>query len=308
MARLGELIQKQGYYSLQNEKYACFLTAILAVFPLTAWLSLAVMALIVLRKSWAAGLKILITGMTVSICVAEIAGTMDVVLSGILLTYVTCYLASLLLRTTASWQIVVGGMVMLAATGVLLTHWLAPDYVIKQYNTLQAMLSAVDSNNPVVDMLAHQNAENKINLASSLLGIKAVSLIISVLFSLLLARAIQASLFNPGGFQREMLAFRASKIAVIALIVCVYGVHQGNAILLSCLPVFFVYLMLAGISLGLNLFVKKKRLVMMMMLLMPIILMPYVVLPVYVLFGSIDSLFNLRSRLPVMAGESQSKG
>ncbi|VEG89965.1 hypothetical protein [Legionella spiritensis] len=308
MARLGELIQKQGYYSLQNEKYACFLTAILAVFPLTAWLSLAVMALIVLRKSWAAGLKILITGMTVSICVAEIAGTMDVVLSGILLTYVTCYLASLLLRTTASWQIVVGGMVMLAATGVLLTHWLAPDYVIKQYNTLQAMLSAVDSNNPVVDMLAHQNAENKINLASSLLGIKAVSLIISVLFSLLLARAIQASLFNPGGFQREMLAFRASKIAVIALIVCVYGTHQGNAILLSCLPVFFVYLMLAGISLGLNLFVKKKRLVMMMMLLMPIILMPYVVLPVYVLFGSIDSLFNLRSRLPVMAGESQSKG
>ena len=54
--------------------------------------------------------------------------------------------------------------------------------------------------------------------------------------------------------------------------------------------------MMAGVSLVLNLLAKKKNLVVYATLFLPMVLLPYFVLPAYVLFGSIDSVFNLRSR------------
>lgn len=308
MTGLGDFLKKQAQLSLNNEKYAWFLTALLAVIPFSASLSLSVMALVTLRKGWLAGFKCLIVGLTASICFAEVAGTMSVVLSTLLLTFIICYVCACILRETASWHIVAGFVVFLATSTILLVHGLAPDYISQQYQTLQQILRAVDGSSSVADLLSHQNAENQASMANYLLGIKAISLAITAIFSLMLARAAQSSLYNPGGFKKEMLAFRAHGVGVLLLVACVCGAYQSNLVLLSCLPVFFVYLMAAGVSLGLNMLARRKRLVTMTLLFVPIILAPYIMLPVYVLFGSIDSLFNLRSRRLFLAGENQNKG
>ncbi|KTD49516.1 membrane protein [Legionella rubrilucens] len=308
MKHTGGLLQKQGHFLLQNEKYAWFLTAVLAVIPFTAWVSLSVMALVTLRKGWASGCQCLIIGLTVSLCMAEMTTSSPYLLSTIALTYLTCYMGACLLRATASWQKVAVFIISLATVVILLVHSLASEFILAQYKMVQEMLKALDQGNVIASLLEHQPPENQVSLANYLLGIKAISVLLSAVFSLLVARAVQSMLFYPGGFKREVMAFRANSAAVVLLLVCLYGVYQHNPVLLSCLPLFFVYLMAAGISLSLSLLAQKRRLAFWVLLLMPIVVVPYIMLPVYVLFGSIDSLFNLRARRLFLAGENQNKG
>lgn len=308
MRRSGDFIQKQGLFLLEHEKYAWFLTALLAVIPFTASVSLAVMALVTLRKGWFAGLKCLLVCITVSICLAEISVAIPILPFDLLLTALTCYLSACLLRATVSWKVVAGFVVMVATLAVLSIHWFAPDYITAQYKAIADILGSMDQNSAVASLFEHQPIDGRANLANYLLGIRAISLMLSAMLSLIMARALQASLFNPGGFKKEMLAFRASSAGVIFFVIAALGAYQNNPILLSCLPIFFVYLMTAGITFSLNVLAKKRRLAILVLLLAPIILAPHVMLPVYVLFGSIDSLFNLRSRLLSIAGDNQNKG
>lgn len=304
----GSFWEKQGRYLLQSRKYAWLMTAILALLPLMSWLSLTVMALVTLRKGKLAGFKCLIIGVTVSICCAEVLGNSIVESPIILSTYLLCFICAVLLRATISWQIVAGFIVFLGLTALLLVHWLAPHYAISQYHALMHMLQALDPSGELKELLGKQSLANQLSMANYLLGIKALSLIVSALFSLMAARSIQASIFNPGGFKQEMLAFRANQVVLLLFVACAAGAYQANSICLSWLPLLFIYLMAAGVSLSLHLLKKKKRLATFVLLLAPVVLIPYIMLPVYVLFGSIDSLFNLRSRLFLLTSENQNKG
>lgn len=306
--QMGGFWERQGRYLLQSRKYAWLMTAVLALIPLMSWLSLAVMALVTLRRSKLAGFKCLIIGVTVSICFAEITGASVAAYPVILSTYVLCYLCAVVLRETISWQIVATFIILLVLTALLLVHCLAPHYALEQYQALQQMLKMFDQTGALTDLLSQQSLENQLSMANYLLGIKAVSFVVSALFSLMTARSIQASIFNPGGFKGEMLSFRASKAGLLLFIICAIGAYQNNPVCLSFVPLLFVYLMAAGISLSLNLLAQKKRLATLVLLVGPVVLIPYVMLPVYALFGSIDSLFNLRSRLLLFAGKNQNKG
>lgn len=62
MLRLGELLRKQGHFLLENDHYALLYIAILALIPFATWLSVAIVALITLRKGWVSGLKGLMIG------------------------------------------------------------------------------------------------------------------------------------------------------------------------------------------------------------------------------------------------------
>ena len=289
-------LNKQASLLLQKPVYAWIMIGVFAVFPFTGWLALAAMALVALRGDWFDGLRCLIVGLTVSMCYAELVGRLPEVLDTVFPVYLLCYGSACLLRRSASWQLVAIFIVSLAVSIVLWTHWFATDFLLAQYQSLLQVINAIDHEHVISQVFNDQSMASQFKWAHYLFGIKMVSVILSAMVPLLLARSVQSALYYPGAFKKEMVNFRAERLACLFLLVTIWGASQNNLLAISCLPILFAYLMMAGVSLVLNLLAKKKNLVVYATLFLPMVLLPYFVLPAYVLFGSIDSVFNLRSR------------
>ena len=63
---------------------------------------------------------------------------------------------------------------------------------------------------------------------------------------------------------------------------------------MSLLPLFLFYFLLAGLSLSFKILEKQKPMRATVLLLAALFLLPLVMLPVYVIFGLLDSVFNFR--------------
>ena len=296
---ISEQINKQARYLLANPAIAWLMTGVFALFSFTGWVSLAIMALVTLRLAWFDGIRCLIIGLTVSICVAEVAGQLPDALSTTAPIYLVCYGCAYLLRKLASWQWVGLVGVLFCVLVVLGVHCFATSFLMAEYHAILNMISAIDPDHLIVQSMVKQSTDNQLQFAHYLFGIKMVSVLVSVMIPLLWARSIQSALYYPGAFKEEMMHFRASRIGFGLLVLAAAGVYQHNLLAIGCLPVLFAYLMAAGISLILNVLAKKRSVVIYAVLFLPIIILPYVVLPVYVLFGAVDSLFNLRLKMRI---------
>lgn len=300
MTRLGDLLRKQGHFLLENDYYALLYIVICALIPFTAWLSAAIVALVTLRKGWLDGFR----GLAFGISSLLILSLMSMPLFGAFVTtmmaFLPCYLAAVVLRATASWRITGGFIVLQALLGIILIHWLTPEFITAQYQYIQVILKQLEADSSVNSLLDNQN---QVIFSNYLVGIQVVSVVVSTLVSLMLARSVQARIFYPGGYKQEMLNFRASGWGVALLILVAIGAYQYNPIALSCLPVLVLYYVCAGLSLSFNILAKGRGISTLLLLVIPLVLVPFVMLPVYVIFGVLDSLFNFRIRLQNVGGK-----
>ncbi|OCH99134.1 hypothetical protein A8135_07715 [Legionella jamestowniensis] len=303
MTRFGELLRKQGRFLLENETYALAYIAILALVPFAAWLSAAIIALLTLRKGWMPGFKGVAVGVLALLLLSSLSSSWSLAFITAVMAFLPCYLAAGVLHSTTNWRFAVAFIVLQALIGILLIHWLAPEFINEQYQFIQAVLKQLERDDVIADLLSNQNTVNPIVIANYVMGIQAVSIVLSTIASLMLARSVQSGLFYPGGYRQEMLNFRASSLGVILLVIAVVAAYQENPLAISVLPVLVVYYAGAGISIGFNALYKgKKGMSRLILLLIPLILLPFVIIPIYVVLGALDSLFNFRLRLPVKTG------
>ena len=66
MSKMHGSLQKQGKFLLENKQYAILYASLLAILPYTVWLSVAIIALITLRKGWRDGLVVCGAGLLIS--------------------------------------------------------------------------------------------------------------------------------------------------------------------------------------------------------------------------------------------------
>lgn len=297
MERMSRFLYKQGGYLLQNTLYASALAAALAFVPFSSWLSGAIVALITLRRGSYDGFKVLIASLTIAIIASSRNLALPYSVSATVVTFLMVYSAACLLRMAANWTLVVALVLGIALLGVLLVHCILPSYIAEQFQTLLMLFKNLDQSQLIVTLLDGQHGISQTLLANYLLGIKALTVVCSALFSLMLARYTQSLLVNPGGFREEILAFRATRPGLFLLVFSAIGVYQNNAVAVSWLPLLVIYLMAAGMCLFFNVVAKKRDWVTIVLVFSPLILAPYIMLLVYVLFGSLDSLFNFRLRL-----------
>ncbi|RAP38087.1 MULTISPECIES: hypothetical protein [Legionella] len=301
---MSTLLYKQGNLLLKNKLFAYSLAAALPFVPFASWLSLVIVALITLRQGARSGVGLLLTSLVASMLAANASYSVPYIAVSILLTNIICFLAAMVLRASASWQWVASATLGVTLLVIALTCSIIPDYIINEYNYILLIFSKLNSSD-LLENLPKENSGDISFFASYFFGIKEACIAISALAPLLFARYIQSILFYPGGFKKELMAFRASRPIVGLFGIAMVGAYLNNLAAISCLPVLSVYLMIAGLCLMFSLTPKKGRAISLALLLIPLVMRPDLMLRVYILFGSLDSMFNFRLRLASKASNSK---
>jgi len=113
---------------------------------------------------------------------------------------------------------------------------------------------------------------------------------------LMLARWMQAVLYNPGGFKQEFHSLRIEQKVALALIVIMLLSSFGIVVPEAWVLYFVLPLIFSGIAL-MHAVVAKKKLSSMWLVTFYILLMLPVVVQILVLLALIDSWYDFRSRL-----------
>ncbi len=296
-------MRQQGLRLLENSRYALMCAVFLATIPFTTWLSQAVIALVVLKKGWRDGLMLLMPVMTAFLACSLFSVSVFSAVVNTLLTFIPLFLAACILGMTASWRAVATGFFLFASLSAVLLQIFMPEFIMAQY---RYVLSAMQEIQPGVlsKLVNNTGSLNQHILANYLFGIQLAGLVFSTSISLTMARSVQSQLFYPGGYRKEMLSLRGSKAGLAMLVLMLIAAQQGKFLAMNMLPLLVMYFLAAGLSLGAHVLDGKKVRGAMLLLVIPLLFMPFVMLPFYVILGSLDSVFNLRLYLPVTAGKT----
>lgn len=298
MAWLSRFLDQQAQGLLTNNRQAVLHAVAFSLLPYTAWLSMAIIALVTLRKGAQAGGRLLLPVLLLVTVLSAVSTTVWIAVINATLTFVPCYLAACVLRKTVSWRAVMVFFLLQFLLIVLLLQIIVPDFIMAQFVYLQTVLHEVDADNALLTFIHDKTGLDQMMLAGYLLGLQAVGVIFSACMSLSMARSIQSRLFYPGAFKKEILTFRGDKIGLLVLGILLFATREQSVVATCMVPLFVFYFLLAGLSLSLAVLVKQKPLGSVVLLTATLLLLPFIMLPVYVIFGSLDSLFNFRLYLP----------
>ncbi|MDG2251177.1 MAG: hypothetical protein P8N11_10095 [Gammaproteobacteria bacterium] len=265
-------------FVMTGRKQAIIAAGLLGLIPLINLLSPAVVGIVMLRKGLQEATFVFIWGALPLVVWAMLGDIVPLVLLfGITgLTW--------LLRETESWE-----FTFLAAIAIGL--------VIEIYLRLQpAVLDAVFQQlqpyfqqNNLQGMEIEQIRETMTTIIGS------VYMFLSIVLTML-ARWMQASLFNPGGFRSEIHQLRIKqKVALILLgfmLLCSFGILIPQAWVLY----FMIPLVFSGVGL-LHAVVAKRKMSSMVLVVFYVLLMLPVAIQVVVLLALIDSWYDFRARL-----------
>lgn len=305
MLYLGGLIQNQAQRLLQSPRSAVLYAVLLAISPYTTWVSVAIIALVTLRKGWQSGGLLLAYAATAYFSLAFASSTsVSISLMNAVLTFIPCYLAACVLSMTASWRAVAYVYLLQVALIVLILQWFLPEYIMAQFTFVMNVLRDMNTDGALKNLMTDNPSIHQNVIACYLLGLQAVGVMLSATMSLMLARSVQSQLFYPGGFRQEMLSFRGDKLGFMLLTVMFIAARQQYEFAMCFLPMITCFFLLAGLSLSFKALPKQRSFGLFVFTIITVVFLPFIMLPAYVIFGSIDSLFNLRLYLPSEAGKT----
>lgn len=277
---------------LKNQFYACTLVLVFALLPYTLWASLTIVALVTLRKGTYPGLMATLCGMLAYLLPSYLGLQYMMASEWTVLSFLFCYFLAYLLKISENWRVVLPCILSLILLALIGFQYYMPAYVEANF---QAFLRAVKPDSGLLELLNSQVVRDFI--PAYLLGVEGVVLTISALFPVIIARYFQALLFYPEGFRREILAFRAQRIALLLIVTCFVLIRYGNLVASTALPLVAFYIVMSGFSFVFGLLRKLDDRFVLTILLIPALLVPYIAFPVLFILGCFDSLVRVRSPL-----------
>lgn len=282
---------------LNQEKYAWFATIPLSCFDLTAWLSLTLLMLMILRK----GIKPVWNLMCANFMVHGLSlywmnpGVGSWV--NAFLDFVPGYFAATILLYMRSWSAVAVAMVVFSFLGALGIAQVFPDYVLSQLH--QMLMSAKSLNLPLPVHVLTKTIEQHQDLSIHLmLGLQMMSSVLNVIISLTMARSIQSQLFNPMGFLHEMTNLRGHKGLLMSLLGAVLCLLVWKGLFaLYVIPSLLLYFFLVGMSIGVSVLARNRIQMVLIILSIAAMVLPYVFIPALIVIGALDAFVNFRALL-----------
>lgn len=265
-------------YVMTGRRQATIAVLLLGLIPLVNLLNPVVVGLVALRKGPREAALLFVWAV---LPVAAWAAAGDVV-PLMMLIGISCL--AVLLRESESWE-----LVLLAAIVVGL--------VVEFYFRLQPAVLDVLINQ--VDVYLQNNNQQGIdreqvrNVMVSVMG--AVYMFLSIVL-LMLARWMQAALFNPGGFQQEIHHLRIEQKVALGLVTAMLLISFGGFVPSGWVLYLVMPLIISGIALVHGVVALKKMPVMWLVTFYLVLMLPYMV-QFLVLLALIDSWYDFRTRL-----------
>lgn len=290
-------IDEQIHKLLSNGSYALKVVVILGLLPMMSWLSVFAVALYTLHKCSKEGALLAIGGIAALTVQSVIFMPLHVAIIFSLMKYIPCFIGALFLKQTGRWQVVFSVYFFTAFILSVALQTYAPQLIIGQY---KATLDALQQMQPDYAVILEQwtKMANEWLLANFFCGFQIAVNLLSATFSLVFARAVQARLYNPGLFQQELKNIRADRLSLLALMVTVVLTYLKQPLAVSELPILLFFFALCGVIVAYQLVKHRQRKFKVLVLFLPLILLPSVMIPVFILFGAVDSIINLRLLFP----------
>lgn len=286
-------------FVLRGPREAIFVAMLFSILPyftdmalFLSWISMVVICLVSLRHGMKQGFYVLLWTVLPVLVLGVYQDDISISCQTIAFSFLLPWLLANVLRYTERWDWVFAVAVFLGTIGlicfVMLLTPLDAAAILKAYTVL--------FQKGIVNLPVEKASPFVYWLAIFLPGIQAVSILFSSVLNLVIARGMQASLFNPGGLKRELLQCRAHRF--YALLIGLSGVAYYFDVPLGAylLLVFSFPLVLSGLSL-MHWFVErlsKGRL----LVLVPVYVSMFMFMPVSVvplmLFSMIDMVFDFR--------------
>jgi hypothetical protein len=210
-----------------------------AISSLFAWISAAVIALVILRKGASAGAWLFLWALLPAGGFAYLYGD-----TSTLTLLAGTFALAVVLRNSVSLALALLASVAVGGFAGLVALTLGAQYLEQLGNVLEQMLNNMLSDLPEAAEQPALVALGKVQLAGM---IGAGSAVMSAL-SLLLARYWQAALYNPGGFGREFRALRYPVAVTALLVLAGLGLSTVGARLGQWAMIFIMPLTFAGLA------------------------------------------------------------
>ncbi|MBE9532894.1 MAG: DUF2232 domain-containing protein [Proteobacteria bacterium] len=298
-------------FSMQGRWQAAIAIALLSfgalVLPPLSYLVGGVIALCTLRMGPKEGIRVVVATTAIFTLIAGLL--LDkIVLSGLFLVsnWLPILGVSLVLgytRSLAAGFLAAGGVGIVLVLGVYLFF---PDPALWWQQLLAPFMEELGKQ-PEWQLDPAEMQEVMLSLSKMMTGLVAAGLSMNIMLGLLIGRAWQASLYNPGGFASEFQQLRLGKSAAIVMIalmvITALPLGDGLALLRECLPVALVVFTLQGLSVVHSIVKQQQKqsfwLVAIYVLL--IVILPQM-LVILAMIGVLEQWFNFR-RFSTESGE-----
>lgn len=265
-------------YVMTGRRQAIIAVLLLGLLPLLNLLNPVMVGLVALRKGWQEGVVIFAWALLPLGAWAMIGDVVPLIM------LVGISALALLLRETESWEFTLLAAI---AIGVCVEIYLRVQPAV--LDVLMAQVEIYLQNNNPQDL----QIDEVRNAMVTVIG--AVYMFLSIVL-LMLARWMQAALYNPGGFKQEFHMLRVEQkvglILIAAMLLASFGVLIPEAwVLYLVIPLLF-----SGIAL-VHAVVAIKNLSRMWLVTFYVLLMLPITVQMLVLFALIDSWYDFRSRL-----------
>lgn len=270
-------------YAMRGSKQVTMVAVLFAIIPVLFWISAALVGLTILRKGYQAGASVFMWSLLPTIgWWANGDPTPALTLIGV------AGLASVL-RYSASWAYVLVASILVSLVSMP---------ILASY--LQDVMAAFAEAG--IQLEAQQNLPENVDqklLQSLMEGVLGSVHMAILLACVVLARWWQAALYNPGGFQTEFHQLRLPLWLTGTLALAVFGLSSITD-MTQWLFVLSIPLLFAGLALvhGVVEQLKLGR-AWLIAVYLGLLLSSAVVFTLLALMATLDSVFNLRQRVPV---------
>jgi hypothetical protein len=268
-------VHRFANYVMQGRKQAITTGLLLSLLPpLFSWLADVVVGLVSLRKGMKEGALVLLWTILPSVILLnhlDFSIWLYSVLGGHLLSYGL----ALLLRHSASWAILLEVLLALGLITLVGFHVAIPD---------------------IAAIWLKQLPQQMAFFATTATGITLSVLFLASLWVLLIARWLQAALYNPGQLLPEILSIRISKASSLIMLSCVIvAVCLDNPLAKNSLVIVTVIGGLAGLSI-LEALIKQTQIALFWKSLFWVLLFIFLPYLIWILIGLVwvDSVHDLR--------------
>ncbi len=269
------------------------------ILPPLAWVSGAVVALVVLHLGPQRGMQVVVLSSVAAMAFSWFAlGTPVPVFGIILLLWMPAWIAAMVLRNTVSLSVALQVITGMGVLFVLIVQMVFPQVEAQLTNEFSELVRQVIEQQPDAT-----NKEQMVETMQTVLplipGVLAAGMMLSTVLSLFLGRWWQAALYNPGGFAKEFNQLRLGKIlaAISTLLLVLAIITATNLLMMLVVVVLSIYLiqgfaLIHGIVDG-----KQINKAWLFALYISVILLPHMVMLPLSVFGLTDAWIDFRRRL-----------